>query len=215
MPGEPCQPAWISRRTIWQQYETMIKDAARPVDPAAVPTERSGERCRAVGEGDRRSSREDGRLRITFHGAARQVTGSAHLLEIGDRRILLDCGLFDSNRIDPDSPNRQFTFDPRDLDAVIVSHAHNDHIGRLPCLVRAGYKGPIYATPATGDILSVMLRDSARIQREDAAQRARSRTPNDQPIEPLFELADVEWVVEQLQPAPLRRRRPRSSRGSP
>ena len=72
-------------------------------------------------------------LRITFHGATRQVTGSAHLLEIGSKRILLDCGLFDSDRIDPDSPNRQFAFDPRELDAVIVSHAHNDHIGRLPC----------------------------------------------------------------------------------
>ena len=59
-------------------------------------------------------------------------------------RILLDCGLFDSDRMDPNSPNRQFTFDPRDLDAVIVSHAHNDHIGRLPCLIRAGYNGPIY-----------------------------------------------------------------------
>jgi Cft2 family RNA processing exonuclease len=67
---------------------------------------------------------EDGRLRITFHGAARQVTGSAHLLEIGRYRILLDCGLFDSDRLSPDSPNRHFTFEPRKLDAVIVSHAH-------------------------------------------------------------------------------------------
>ena len=77
-------------------------------------------------------------LRITFHGATRQVTGSAHLLEIGPYRLLLDCGLFDSERIDPSSPNRQLSFDPRALDAVIVSHAHNDHIGRLPCLVRGG-----------------------------------------------------------------------------
>ena len=75
--------------------------------------------------------REEDRLRITFHGAARQVTGSAHLLEIDRYRILLDCGLFDSNRLEPESPNRRFTFEPRDLDAVIVSHAHNDHIGRL------------------------------------------------------------------------------------
>ncbi|WP_406696922.1 MBL fold metallo-hydrolase [Singulisphaera sp. Ch08] len=140
-------------------------------------------------------------MRITFHGAARQVTGTAHLLEIGSHRILLDCGLFDSNRIDLDSPNRHFSFDPRDLDAVIVSHAHNDHIGRLPCLVRAGYHGPIITTPATGDILSVMLRDSARIQREDL-RNANLRNPHSEPIEPLFELVDVELVVDRLQRLP-------------
>ena len=140
-------------------------------------------------------------MRITFHGAAKRVTGSAHLLEIGDRRILLDCGLFDADRMDPDSPNRQFTFDPRDVDAVIVSHAHNDHIGRLPCLVRAGYRGPIFVTPATGDITSVMLRDSARIQRDDT-RGGTLRDAKDQAIEPLFELVDVEWVVEQFQRIP-------------
>jgi len=144
-------------------------------------------------------------LRITFHGAARQVTGSAHLLEIGPYRILLDCGLYDSDRVDPLSPNRNFHFEPRDLDAVIVSHAHNDHIGKLPCLVRAGYRGPIYVTRATADITSVMLRDSARIQREDARNgpfRSSSKEPPKEPIEPLFELTDVEWVVEQFHRLP-------------
>ena len=120
------------------------------------------------------------------------------MLEIGQHRILLDCGLFDSDRMDPASPNRQFTFEPRDLDAVIVSHAHNDHIGRLPCLARAGYKGPMIATPATGDILSIMLRDSARIQREDL-RNVVLRNPEQEGLEPLFDLADVEWVVERLQ----------------
>jgi metallo-beta-lactamase family protein len=122
-------------------------------------------------------------------------------LEIGGYKILLDCGLFDANRIDPESPNRNFTFAPHELDAVIVSHAHNDHIGRLPCLIRAGYRGPIYTTRATGDISSVMLRDSARIQREDV-RNAQFRQPTSDPIEPLFELADVEWVVERLQRLP-------------
>jgi metallo-beta-lactamase family protein len=136
-------------------------------------------------------------LRITFHGAARQVTGTAHLLEIDRYRILLDYGLFDSDRSDPDSPNRQFAFDPRQLDAVIVSHAHNDHIGRLPCLSRAGYQGPIYATAATGDITNVMLRDSARIQREDA-RNSQIRNGHGA-LEPLFEPVDVEWVVEKLE----------------
>ena len=140
-------------------------------------------------------------MRITFHGAARQVTGSAHLLEIGRYRILLDCGLFDSDRLDPESPNRRFTFEPRDLDAVVVSHAHNDHIGRLPCLVRAGYKGPLYVTRATGDITSVMLRDSARIQREDV-RNAHLRNPHVDSIGPLFELTDVECVVEQFRRLP-------------
>lgn len=136
-------------------------------------------------------------MRITFHGATRQVTGSAHLVEIGPYRVLLDCGLFDSNRLEPDSPNRSFTFEPRELDAVIVSHAHNDHIGRLPCLIRAGYNGPIYVTRATGDITSIMLRDSARIQREDV-RNGNLRDPAQQPLEPLFELVDVEWVVERF-----------------
>ncbi len=140
-------------------------------------------------------------MRITFHGAARQVTGSAHLLEIDRYKILLDCGLFDSNRIDLDSPNRRFTFEPRELDAVIVSHAHNDHIGRLPCLVRAGYAGPIFATRATGDILSVMLRDSARIQREELRNH-NLKNPDGEPIEPLFELTDVEFVIERLSRTP-------------
>jgi metallo-beta-lactamase family protein len=142
-------------------------------------------------------------LRITFHGATKQVTGSAHLLEVGRHRILLDCGLFDSDRLDPNSPNRRFTFDPRELDAVIVSHAHNDHIGRLPCLVRAGYTGPIYVTRATGDILSIMLRDSARIQREDV-RNSHLRHPENGLPEPLFELADVECVVEYLRRLPYR-----------
>lgn len=140
-------------------------------------------------------------MRITFHGAARQVTGSAHLLEIGSARILLDCGLFDSDRVSPDSPNRRFTFDPRTLDAVVISHAHNDHIGRLPVLARAGYSGPIYATPATGEILAIMLRDSARIQREET-RAAAVRNPFDPPPEPLFEPHDVEWVMENLRPLP-------------
>lgn len=140
-------------------------------------------------------------MRITFHGAAQRVTGSAHLLEVGPHRILLDCGLFDSDRLDPDGPNRQLSFDPRALDAVIVSHGHNDHIGRLPCLVREGYLGPIYCTRATADITNVMLRDSARIQRDDARDN-NFRHPDDPPLDPLFSLADVEFVVESLRRLP-------------
>jgi metallo-beta-lactamase family protein len=135
------------------------------------------------------------RVRITFHGATRQVTGSAHLLEIGKHRVLLDCGLHDHDRVDPNSLNREFLFDPRTLDAVILSHAHNDHIGRLPRLVRQGFKGNIYATHATGDITGVMLRDSARIQKNEwAYAQATQHCLTD----PLFELIDVEHVVDQI-----------------
>jgi len=147
-------------------------------------------------------------VRITFHGATRQVTGSSHLLDIGDHRILLDCGLYDSNRFDLDSPNRRMPFNPRSLDAVIVSHAHNDHIGRLPCLIRDGYTGPVYCTPATAEIMGIMLRDSARIQREDLRHAFKRRpNPKDDPNReirladtPLFDFADVELLLEALRP---------------
>lgn len=140
-------------------------------------------------------------MRITFHGATRQVTGSAHLLEIGSHKILLDCGLFDSDRIDPNSLNRRFGFEPASLDAVIVSHGHNDHIGRLPYLIRKGYQGPIFTTPATADICNLMLRDSARIQREDVRNSLDKYAHIESP-EPLFELADVELVVDQIHRIP-------------
>lgn len=134
-------------------------------------------------------------MRITFHGATRQVTGTAHLLEIGSHRILLDCGLHDHDRLDPNSLNREFLFDPRSLDAVILSHAHNDHIGRLPRLMRFGFNGPIYSTRATADITGVMLRDSARIQKEEFAY---AKSSDDALTDPLFELIDVEHVIDRL-----------------
>jgi len=138
-------------------------------------------------------------VRITFHGATRQVTGTAHLLEIGSDRVLLDCGLHDHDRLDPNGLNRQFLFDPRELDAVILSHAHNDHIGRLPRLIREGFRGPIYCTHATGDITGVMLRDSARIQKDEWAY---AKAADDSLTEPLFELIDVERVVDQIYRVP-------------
>jgi metallo-beta-lactamase family protein len=125
-------------------------------------------------------------------------------LEINSKRLLLDFGLFDSDRLDPNSPNRQLPFDPRALDAVIISHAHNDHIGRLPCLIRAGYAGPIFATPATADITNVMLRDSARIQREEV-RNAHLKYPYREAPEPLFDLTDVEWMVERFERVDYRR----------
>jgi metallo-beta-lactamase family protein len=105
---------------------------------------------------------------LTFWGAARTVTGSMHLLEMDGARILLDCGLFRGSRAESQQRNLRFPFHPRRIDAVVLSHAHVDHCGNLPNLVRQGFAGPIYCTPPTLDLLAIMLTDSARIQEEEA-----------------------------------------------
>lgn len=108
-------------------------------------------------------------MQLTFHGAVEgQVTGSMHLLECAGGRFLFDAGLFQGRRAEADKRNRSLAVDPRTLNAVILSHAHIDHSGRLPLLVREGYHAPIYATPATRDLCAVMLADSAEIQERDA-----------------------------------------------
>src|SRR5436305_12925810 len=113
---------------------------------------------------------------VTFWGAARAVTGSMHLVEAAGRTILLDCGLTPRGRTEPQAPP-QFPFDPHAVDAVVLSHAHIDHCGNLPHLVRQGFSGPIYCTAATRDLTNVMLSDSARFQEENATvARATGRT---------------------------------------
>ena len=106
-------------------------------------------------------------MKLTFHGAARTVTGSRHLLEVNGHRILLDCGLFQGRREESEQRNRQMRFEAGSVDAVVLSHAHIDHSGAIPALVKNGFKGPIHATPATTDLCGVMLRDSAHIQEKD------------------------------------------------
>ena len=107
-------------------------------------------------------------MKLTFHGAVDgQVTGSMHLLECAGGKFLLDAGMFQGRRAESDKRNRSVAVDPRTLSAVILSHAHIDHCGRLPLLVREGYHSPIYATPATRDLCAVMLADSAEIQERD------------------------------------------------
>ncbi len=124
-------------------------------------------------------------IRVTFWGAAHTVTGSMHLVEIGRQKILLDCGLFQGRRAESFERNKTFPFPPSDIDAVVLSHAHIDHCGNLPNLVRRGFKGPIYCTPATRDLIAVMLADSAKIQDEDASHLNRHRRPDGPEIQPL------------------------------
>jgi len=107
-------------------------------------------------------------MRITSYGAARGVTGSKHLLEISDRKILLDCGMFQGHRVEAAEKNKHLPFSVQDLHAVVLSHAHIDHSGILPVLGRHAYPGRVYATPATRDLCDIMLLDSAHIQDRDA-----------------------------------------------
>jgi len=140
-------------------------------------------------------------MRITFHGAARSVTGSRHLLEVNGRRILLDCGLFQGRREESEHRNRQMGFDAGSVDAVVLSHAHIDHSGALPALVKNGYRGEIHATPATADLCDVMLRDSARIQERDVETvNRREGLKGDRAKKPLYTEEDADRASKRFQP---------------
>ena len=116
-------------------------------------------------------------LKIQFCGAAKEVTGSKHLIEFKGKKILLDCGMFQGRRKEAAKKNSEFPFDPKELDAVILSHAHIDHSGNLPMLTKLGYEGPIYSTYATRDLCNYMLMDSAYIQeREVEWMRKKGKT---------------------------------------
>src|SRR5687767_8231037 len=108
-------------------------------------------------------------MRIKFLGAAQTVTGSMHLLETSRGSILIDCGLFQGRREESRKRNRDLPPEAVRADALVLSHAHIDHSGSIPTLVKAGFAGSVYATPATRDLCAYMLRDSARIQEGDAA----------------------------------------------
>lgn len=140
-------------------------------------------------------------MKIRFHGAAQTVTGSQHLLEVNGSRILLECGLYQGPRSETYERNRNHPFDPAKINAVILSHAHIDHSGNLPHLVKHNFNGPIYATKATADLADVMLRDSGHIQEADAmfvnTKRARRGEP---PIEPLYTIEDAEQVASHFRP---------------
>lgn len=138
---------------------------------------------------------------IRFEGAAQTVTGSQHLLEINGKRLLLDCGLFQGHRKEFFERNKHFTFDPATIDAVLLSHAHIDHSGNLPSLVKNGFRGPIYATPPTASLGAIMLADSAHVQESDAEYASKkNRRRGEPPVEPLYTAADAEDAAEQFYP---------------
>jgi len=142
-------------------------------------------------------------MQITFHGAAENVTGSKHLIEtVDNKRILLDCGFHQGHRKEAEKLNKTLPFDAKSVDAVILSHAHLDHCGLLPLLIRNGYQGRIFATPATIDVAYHMLEDSADIQEGDAEYLNRHLDPGEEPHKPLYTLADAEKTMEQFSPIP-------------
>ncbi|MDB6133112.1 MAG: metallo-beta-lactamase [Verrucomicrobiales bacterium] len=138
-------------------------------------------------------------MKITFHGAAGTTTGSQHLIEINGQRILLDCGLYQGHRGEAYDINKHFPFNPAELNAVILSHAHIDHSGNLPNLTRQGYRGNIYATPATRDLCQVMLADSAKIQTADIEYVNKKRGREGLPLyTPLYTPIDAEKCLRQF-----------------
>ena len=135
-------------------------------------------------------------MKIQFLGAAKTVTGSMHLLEVNQHRLLLDCGLFQGRRKESYRRNREFPFSPDDIDAVILSHAHIDHSGNLPNLVKQGYRGPIYTTHATAHLDNIMLLDSGYIHEKDAEYLNKKRQKQGKkPIEPLYTKEDAARVA--------------------
>src|SRR5450755_985945 len=136
---------------------------------------------------------------VTFWGAAQAVTGSMHLVEAADLRLLLDCGLVLGWSSQAQERNRTFPFPPSSLAAVVLSHAQIDHCGNLPNLVRQGFGGPIYCTPATRALAAVMLGDAAKIQEEDAAYLNRKRAKGEPKIAPIYDSRDVFRTLLKLQ----------------
>ncbi|MFH0847436.1 MAG: MBL fold metallo-hydrolase [Chloroflexota bacterium] len=138
-------------------------------------------------------------MKITFYGGVRGVTGSKHLLEIAQQKLLLECGLFQGRRKDTYERNLNFPFDPEGVNALIISHAHMDHLGNLPNLVKKGSRGEIHCTLATADLAPIMLYDSAKINESDVAHVNELRKKvGEPPILPLYTSDDVPPVLPLL-----------------
>jgi len=141
-------------------------------------------------------------MKLTFWGAAQTVTGSMHQLDADGRRYLLDCGMYQGHRKQAEERNRHFPFPAQSVNAVILSHAHIDHSGNLPLLVKNGFSGPIYATPATIDLAHAMLLDTAHIQEKDVEFLNKRHHHGEPAIEPLFSTEDAQDTLPLFQPIP-------------
>src|SRR6187200_773307 len=137
---------------------------------------------------------------LTFLGAARTVTGSKYLLDTGRKRVLIDCGLFQGLKELRLRNWEEFPVDPASIDAVVLTHAHLDHVGYLPRLVAQGYRGRVFCTPGTQDLCRLVLPDAARIQEEDARQANRHGYTKHAPALPLYTEPDAYRALTQLQP---------------
>src|SRR6188768_4120558 len=137
-------------------------------------------------------------MKIAFHGAAQTVTGSRHLLTTDSgKKILLDCGFFQGMGKETDELNQHFGFNPPEVESLILSHAHIDHSGNIPFLVKQGFRGKIFATPATKDLCEVMLADTAHILEYDIRHfNKRRKEKGLPPVKPLFEQADVDMALK-------------------
>src|SRR5687768_15979893 len=131
-------------------------------------------------------------MNITLHGAAGEVTGSAYHVQTSRASVLVDFGLFQGRQMASEANRVPRELTPAKLDAVVLTHAHLDHTGRLPLLVKAGFHGPIYATPASLDVTRLILEDAAKVQEQDLARQNRHRALRGQePLKPLYSAADV------------------------
>ncbi|MBQ9345704.1 MAG: MBL fold metallo-hydrolase [Kiritimatiellae bacterium] len=139
-------------------------------------------------------------IQWSFIGGTSEVTGSRHLLDTGEAKLLFDCGLYQGTRKEADEFNASLGFDPADVDEMVLSHAHIDHCGNIPSMTRKGWRGPIHMTKATGDLVPIMLRDSARIQEADAAYLNQKTSRRGLPqVQPLYTTKDAEAAIPLIQ----------------
>lgn len=140
-------------------------------------------------------------IQWSFIGGASEVTGSRHLLDLGDAKLLFDCGLYQGTRQVAEEFNSSLGFDPAEVDAMVLSHAHIDHCGNIPSMTRHGWRGPIHMTKATADLFPIMLRDSAHIQEADAAYLNQKTSRRGMPkVQPLYTMKDAEAAIPLVRP---------------